>query len=352
MTLRQFKSKPETIPAATSWYLADLGEARGKQELFTRQSPQRLKVLRENAMIESAVSSNRIEGVTVDQARVRTVIFGKSPSRDRDEEEVRGYRDALKLIHEGGTKLPVSEETLLKLHRLCRGEIWDAGKYKDKDSDIIERYPDGRERVRFKTVPATKTRSFTKELVEKWQQCLEERWVHPLIAMAAFNLDFLCVHPFRDGNGRVSRLLLLLQCYHLGYDVGRYISLERLIEQSKERYYETLDQSSQGWHGGKHDPWPYVNYVLYTLRTAYREFEQRVGQTKSLRGTKTELIESAIRGFPAEFTLADLERACPSVSRDMVRRVLRDLQKSGKMECLGRGPGAPWRKKGITSKRR
>ena len=169
---------------------------------------------------------------------------------------------------------------------------------------------------------------------------------------AAFNLDFLCVHPFRDGNGRVSRLLLLLQCYHLGYDVGRYISLERLIEQSKERYYETLDQSSQGWHGGKHDPWPYVNYVLYTLRTAYREFEQRVGQTKSLRGTKTELIESAIRGFPAEFTLADLERACPSVSRDMVRRVLRDLQKSGKMECLGRGPGAPWRKKGITSKRR
>jgi len=352
MTLRQFKSKPETIPAATAWYLADLGEARGKQELFTRQSPQRLKVLRENAMIESAVSSNRIEGVTVDQARVRTVIFGKSPSRDRDEEEVRGYRDALKLIHEGGTKLPVSEETLLKLHRLCRGEIWDAGKYKDKDSDIIERYPDGRERVRFKTVPATKTRSFTKELVEKWQQCLEERWVHPLIAMAAFNLDFLCVHPFRDGNGRVSRLLLLLQCYHLGYDVGRYISLERLIEQSKERYYETLDQSSQGWHGGKHDPWPYVNYVLYTLRTAYREFEQRVGQTKSLRGTKTELIESAIRGFPAEFTLADLERACPSVSRDMVRRVLRDLQKSGKMECLGRGPGAPWRKKGITSKRR
>ncbi len=352
MTLRQFKSKPETIPAATSWYLADLGEARGKQELFTRQSPQRLKVLRENAMIESAVSSNRIEGVTVDQARVRTVIFGKSPLRDRDEEEVRGYRDALKLIHEQGAKLPVSEETLLNLHRLCRGEIWDAGKYKDKDSDIIERYPDGRERVRFKTVPATKTPSFTKELVEKWQQCLEERWVHPLIAMAAFNLDFLCVHPFRDGNGRVSRLLLLLQCYHLGYDVGCYISLERLIEQSKERYYETLDQSSQGWHGGKHDPWPYVNYVLYTLKTAYREFEQRVGQTKSPRGTKTELIESAIRGFPADFTLADLERACPSVSRDMVRRVLRDLQKSGKMECLGRGPGAPWRKKSITSKRR
>ena len=352
MTLRQFRAKPETIPVTTSWYLADLGESRGKQELFTRQSPQRLKVLRENAMIESAVSSNRIEGVTVDQARVRTVVFGKSPSRDRDEEEVRGYRDALKLIHDQGARLPVSEETLLNLHRLCRGEIWDAGKYKEKDGDIIERYPNGRERVRFRTVTAKKTPSSTKELIELWQQCLEERWVHPLIALAAFNLDFLCIHPFRDGNGRVSRLMLLLQCYHLGYDVGRYISLERLIEQNKERYYETLGQSSERWHEGRHDPWPYVNYVLYTLKSAYREFEQRVGQTKSPRGTKTELIEAAIRGFPAEFTLADLERACPSVSRDMVRRVLRDLQKSGKVGCLGRGPGALWRRKGITPKKR
>ena len=246
MTFRQLSSKPETIPATTSWYLADLGEARGKAGTLHKAVPQKLKVLRENAMIESAVSSNRIEGVTVDQARIRTVIFGKSPSRDRDEEEVRGYRDALKLIHEQGAKLHVSEETILNLHRLCRGEIWDAGKYKEKDGDIIERYPDGRERVRFKTVPAAKTPSFTKELIERWQQCLEERWVHPLIAMAAFNLDFLCVHPFRDGNGRVSRLLLLLQCYHLGYEVGRYISLERLIEQNKERYYETLEQEFRG----------------------------------------------------------------------------------------------------------
>lgn len=158
-TLRQFTSKPETIPASTSWYLADLGEARGKQELFTKQSPQRLKVLREHALIESAVSSNRIEGVTVDQARIGTVIFGKSLLRDRDEEEVRGYRDALKLIHEQGAKLPVSETTIKKLHRLTRGDIWDAGKYKDKDADIIEKYPDGRERVRFKAVLRTPIKS-------------------------------------------------------------------------------------------------------------------------------------------------------------------------------------------------
>jgi Fic family protein len=178
-----------------------------------------------------------------------------------------------------------------------------------------------------------------------------EKWVHPLIALAAFNLDFLCIHPFRDGNGRVSRLLLLLQYYHLGYEVGRYISIERLIEQNKERYYETLELSSQGWHEGKHDPWAYVNYLLYVLKTAYREFEERVGQIKSPRGAKTDLVEAAIKGFSREFSLNDLERTCPGVSRDMIRRVLRDLQKAKKVECLGRGPGALWRKKGITPKR-
>ena len=342
MTLRQFASKPETVPATTSWYLADLGEARGKQDLFTKQSPQKLRVLRESAMIESAVSSNRIEGVTVDQARIRTIIFGKSLLHDRDEQEVRGYRDALKLIHEQGNKLPISEETILNLHRMCRGEIWDAGKYKEKDGDIIERYPDGRERVRFKTVPAVKTPAFMKELIERWEQCLFDKWVHPLIAMAASNLDFLCIHPFRDGNGRVSRLLLLLQCYHLGYEVGRYISIERLIEQNKERYYETLEQSSDGWHEGKHDPWPYINFVLYTLKTTYKEFEQRVGQIASPKGAKTELVINAIGRKLGPFRISDIQKECPGVSLDLIRSILKNLRSSGKVRCLGRGQNAEW----------
>jgi len=344
MTFCQLASKPETIPATTSWYLADLGEARGKQDLFTKQSPQKMKVLRENAIIESAVSSNRIEGVTVDQTRIRTIVFGKAILRDRDEEEVRGYRDALKLIHEQGKNLPVSEETILNLHRLCRGDIWDAGRYKEKDGDIIERYPDGRERVRFKTVSTVETPAFMKGLIEKWEQCLLERWVHPLIALAASNLDFLCIHPFRDGNGRVSRLLLLLQCYHLGYEVGRYISLERLIEQNKERYYETLEQSSEGWHEGKHDPWPYVNFVLYTLKTAYREFEERVGQIASPRGAKTELISNVIGRQFGRFRISDIQKECPGVSLDLIRAVLKDLRSSGKVKCLGRGQNAEWEK--------
>jgi Fic family protein len=346
MTFRQFASKPESIPAATSWYLADLGEARGKQDLFTKQSPQKLRVLRENAMIESAVSSNRIEGVTVDQTRVRTILFGRPPLRDRNEEEVRGYRDALKLIHEQGNKLPISEETILNLHHMCRGEIWDAGKYKEKDGDIIERYPDGRGRVRFKTVPAVKTPAFMKELIERWEQCLFEKWVHPLIALTAFNLDFLCIHPFRDGNGRVSRLILLLQSYHLGYEVGRYISLERLIEQNKERYYETLEQSSEGWHKGKHDPWPYINFVLYTLKTSYRELEERVGQIASPKGAKAEMVLNAIQAQRGEFRLVDIERACPGVGREWIRILLADLKKSDQVKCSGKGPAARWVYKG------
>lgn len=345
MTFRLFEKKLASLPMTVSWYLADLGEARGKQELFTRQSPQRLKVLREHALIESAVSSNRIEGIEIDQSRIGTVIFGRPKLRDRNEEEVRGYREALKRVHEQGAKLPLTEETVKELHRFCRGEIWDAGQYKERESDIIEKYPDGRQRVRFRTVPAAETPACLRELATLWRHCNRELWVHPLIALAAFNLDFLCIHPFRDGNGRVSRLLLLLLCYHLGYEACRYISLERLIEQNKARYYETLEESSQGWHEGNHNPWPYINYLLFILKAAYKEFEQRLGQVKSPRGAKTDLVESAIRNIAGKFTLNDLQRACPGVSRDMVRRVLRDLQKSGTVECLGRGPGAAWRKK-------
>lgn len=183
-------------------------------------------------------------------------------------------------------------------------------------------------------------------LVRLWDNGLKEQWVHPLIALAGFNLDFLCVHPFRDGNGRVSRLLLLLQCYHLGFEVGKYISLERCIEQNKERYYETLETGSQGWHDGKHNPWPYIGFILYILKTAYVEFEQRVSQMSSPKGTKTTMVESAVDSFDAEFTLVELERACPGVSRDMIRKILKDLKKAGDIECQGRGPGAVWKKKG------
>jgi Fic family protein len=172
---------------ATVWYLSELSEARGKQALFTRQSPQKLKALREHALVESAISSNRIEGVEVDKSRVATLVFGKSSTHDRDEEEVRGYRNALKLVHESGSKLPVSEDTIKKLHKLSRGDIWDAGICKEMDVDIIETYADGRRRVRFRTVSAAATPSAMAEMVRSWEQGLRERWTHPLVLAAALN---------------------------------------------------------------------------------------------------------------------------------------------------------------------
>lgn len=349
-TLEQLLSDFENVPATISWYLADLGEAKGKQELFTKQSPQKLKTLREHALIESAVSSNRIEGVEINQARIGTVIFGKTLLRNRDEEEVRGYRKALDWIHEKGAKLPISEKTILKLHKMARGEIWDAGKYKEKDGDIIEKYADGRERVRFKTVTAAETPSYMEQLISHWDTCLKQKTVHPLIALAASNLDFLCIHPFRDGNGRASRLLLLLQCYHLGYEVGRFISLERLIEENKERYYETLEQSSQRWHEGKHDPWPYIGYLLYILKEAYREFEKRMEGLQNPRGEKTALITQAIRQLPEVFRIADIQRKCPGISVDMIRKVLKDLRAESRTKCLGMGKAAQWKRVGKWAK--
>jgi Fic family protein len=343
-TLKRFESPLSNIPTSTAWYLSDLGEAKGKQELFTRQSPQKLKTLREHALIESAVSSNRIEGVEIEPSRIRTVVFGKAHLRDRDEEEVRGYRKALDLVHSRGANLPISEETIRRLHALSRGGLGDAGEYKQIENDIIEVSPGGRRRVRFRTVRAAHTPGAMASLVQHWNTLLHNRTIQPLIAIGAFNLDFLCIHPFRDGNGRTSRLLLLLQCYHFGLEVGRYISLERLIELNKERYYETLGLSSDGWHQNRHDPWPAINFFLYTLVDASREFESRVGATASPKGEKTAMVQAAIEATSGPFRVADLRDACPGVSIDLIRQVLKKLRTEGRVECLGRGQRAQWRR--------
>lgn len=345
-TLELLQNRMVQIPMSVSWYLSDIGRAQGLQELFLRQSPQRLKVLREHAIAQSAVSSNRIEGVEIDRSRIGTVLFGHPSLRNRDEEEIAGYRNALNLIHSQSQKLPVSEETILKLHSMTRGEIWDAGKYKDKPVDIIEKRHDGSQFVRFSSVSPENTPGFTKKMIEMWTEQIRERDVSPLVIIAAFNLDFLCIHPFRDGNGRVSRLLLLLTCYHIGIQVGRYISLERLIEENKERYYETLKLSSKGWHEGKHDPWPYIGFLLFIIKKAYDEFEGRAGQMPVQKGEKSEMVIKAIQKQNDSFRLVDIENACPGVGRDWIRTILFDLKKKGFSTCSGKGRAARWKYNG------
>ena len=204
--------------------------------------------------------------------------------------------------------------------------------------------------VRFRPVSAAQTRG-SGGMCLAYRYAVDQEHIPPLLAIACLVLDFLCIHPFRDGNGRVSRLLTLLALYQHGYEVGHYISLERLVEESREDYYEVLRRSSEGWHEGRHDLLPWLNYFLVILRRAYREFEARAGQVRTPRGAKTGLIEAAIDAFVGEFTLTDLERACQALVETWVRRVLRELQKSGKVECRGRGPGAPWRRRGNVLER-
>lgn len=339
------------VPLSTLWLITDIAESKGKQGLFARQAPQRLKALKETALIQSVESSNRIEGVTVDAARLRPLVLGQAKPRDRSEEEISGYRQALSLIHTNAADLQIDQALIQRLHQIIQAGSGDAGKWKSVNNEIVELRPGQPPRIRFVPTTADATPAAMDELCLAYRHVIAQGLAHPLVAIATLVLDFLCIHPFRDGNGRVSRLLTLLALYQNGYEVGRYIGLERLVEEAKEDYYESLRRSSEGWHEGQNDLLPWLNHFLSVLRRAYRELEKEADSTKSPRGAKTTLIEDAINSFAGEFTLEELKRACPGASQDLVRKVLRDLKEQGKVISLGRGPGAAWKKRGNIPER-
>ena len=323
--------------------LNDIAEARGRQGFFVRQSPQALRSLRDTAVIQSAESSNRIEGVTVARDRLYPLVLGKAKPRDRSEQEVQDYRRGLNTIQTDYDSLAIAPDTLRRLHALCQSASGDAGQYKRADNDI-EEFPPGRPPVvRFRCVSAEETPAAVDEHCLRYRHALDQDNLPPLIAIAALVLDFLCIHPFRDGNGRVSRLLTLLALYQNGFEVGRYISLERLVEDSREDYYASLQISSLGWHQGTHDLAPWFNYFFAIIRRAYVELEERSGEFNASRGAKSEQVLAAIRAQPGEFRVNDLLRACPGVSREWIRKLLARLKKSGVVTCEGRGPSARWR---------
>ncbi|RPH86926.1 MAG: Fic family protein, partial [Deltaproteobacteria bacterium] len=297
------------IPQGTVWLLESLAECRGKQALYEAQSPQILKVLREVALVESTESSNRIEGVTVDRDRLRPLVLGRSKPRDRSEAEIVGYRRALSWIHTSHEKISIEPSTILRLHALAQGGTsGDAGQWKKKQNDIIEIHPDGRRKVRFQPLEPKLVPAAMEELCLSFRDVIQQEKVVALMSVAALILDFLCIHPFRDGNGRVSRLLTLLALYHQSYFVGRYVSLERLVEQTKESYYESLKNSSAGWPDGKHDLFPWFNYFLSNIRMAYREFEERATRVRPVQGSKTDLVVYALENVQCPFGIADIER--------------------------------------------
>ena len=340
------RSRVDHVPTATAWLLAEIAEARGKQELFTRQAPQVLRALRETALVQSVESSNRIEGIEVAPKRLRPLVLGRAKPADRTEAELQGYREVLRLIDTDADGLTVTPALVRRFHRMIQPGSGDAGKWKRADNEIVELRAGSAPVVRFKPVAARETLRAMADLCRAYRHTLDQTKVPALLADALLVLDFLCIHPFRDGNGRVSRLLTLLALHQHGYEVGRYISLERLVEEAREDYYDVLQRSSQGWHDASHDWQPWANFYLGVIHRAYRQFEDRAGQFKEARGAKRALVEAAVAGMTGRFTMAQLERACVGVSRDMVRRVLRELQRAGKVACLGRGPGAEWTRKG------
>ena len=335
-------SKLTALPINVGWQLESIAEKRGHQDLYTKQSPEQLARLREYAMVESAVSSNRIEGIEVEGDRVGTIVFGNGIMKDRDEEEVRGYRKALDLIHTAADALPLSLETICRLHALSRPSIWDSGKFRTKPCEIVQTYEDGSSRIRYRAVAPENVVPELEAAIEAYENTVMAGRLSPLIALAAFNLDFLCIHPFRDGNGRVSRLLLLFLLYRLGYEAGRYVSIERMIELSKDRYYETLEKSSVGWHEGRQDIWPYVNYVLYTIDETYDEFENRFASAGQKRGEKSRSVVSVLNGTEGRFTVRDIEWKCPGVSKETIKSVLKAHPDC--FVCEGRGVAARWLK--------
>ncbi len=320
-----------------------LGEFRGRQVLYSEQSPEVLDTLRRVAMIQSVESSNRIEGITVLPERLSELVVSKTTPRDRPEQEVAGYREVLDDIHLHHATMQLSTKLILGWHRtMYRYTGEKRGQWKPRDNAITEVRPDGRQVVRFRPASALVTPAFMRRLVDLFDQSLAESRTDPLLLIAGFVLDFECIHPFMDGNGRIGRLLTLLLLYQAGYEVGRYISLERIVEESKETYYEALRRSSEGWHQARHDLRPWWEYFLGMLTAAYNEFEARVGAITSARGAKREMVRRAIDRLPDPFTIADLRRACAGVSLPTLKRALTEMSKEGKIKRLGAGPGARW----------
>ncbi|NYZ69630.1 Fic family protein [Endozoicomonas sp. SM1973] len=324
--------------------LRAIGEYKGKQILYAHQKPDVLNSMQKVALVESSESSNRLEGIIVSTERVRDLVLHDSTPCDRSEQEVAGYRDALELIHESAQYMPFSCNVICQLHNLIYRYLpQDGGRWKSMDNDIVEKSPDGRIlRVRFQTVSVVETPAAMEQLELNYKDVINR--YDALVIIPLVILDFLCIHPFSDGNGRSARLLTLLLLYQAGYEVGKFISLERVFEDTKDDYYATLERSSQHWHQGLHDPIPWLNYFWGVMIRAYKEFEARVDQVNinTSKGTKSQMVRAYILNQIKPFAISDIANNLPGVSHETIRNVIRELKSVGAIQLQGKGRGAKW----------
>ncbi len=320
-------------------YLAQIHEMKGRQNLLIEAQKDALAELLEIAKIQSTEASNRIEGIITTDERLKKIVMNKTTPKGRSEREIAGYRDVLNTIHENYDFIPVRPGMILQLHRdlykFSNSGI--GGSFKNSDNIIAEELPDGTKRVRFQPVPAWETSEAMDALCNAFQEALTDPEMDPLLLMPMFILDFLCIHPFNDGNGRMSRLLTLLLLYRSGYFVGRYISIERLIADSRETYCELLQDSSTGWHEGTNDYLPFVRYMLGIVIAAYREFVSRVDVLITRGLSKPERVREIIRSTTGKITKTQIMKQCPDISQKTVERALAEMLKNGEILKISGG---------------
>lgn len=345
MSFRNKKLKNEKIPMEIVRLIGKINEYKGKQNLYLDQSPQLLEKLKEVAIVQSTKSSNSIEGIVITDKRLKEIMKDNIDPDDRSEGEIAGYKDVLNTIHTSYNSIPINSNIILQLHRnLYKYVSAEGGRWKNQDNVIEEIMPDGKRYVRFEPLSAAKTPAAMDELSNYLNQAIKDEDIEPLILIGAFILDFLSIHPFNDGNGRMARLLTLLLLYKFDYKVGRYISLEKIIEESKSSYYESLKKSSVGWHQGDHNLFIWLEYFLGILLAAYKEFEDRVGLIRNKKGNKSYRVEQAIKNTLGTFEKEDIRKACPDVSESTINRVFSNLKEEGVIEVLSKGRNAEWRR--------
>ena len=318
--------------------IAAIYKEAGKQELYLKQRPNELEKLVEIAKIQSTEASNAIEGIVTTNTRIRQLVEEKTTPKNRDEQEIAGYRDVLSIIHESYDAIPLSKNYILQLHKIMYSHMNNpmAGQTKNVQNYISATFPDGHTEILFTPLAPFETPEALDRICEEYNKVIGNMELEPLIAIPIFIHDFLCIHPFNDGNGRMSRLLTTLLLYRSGFYVGKYISLEAKIAKNKDLYYDALNRAQHGWHEGTEDANPFIKYLLGTILAAYKDFGDRFAIVEE-KLPAIDMVRKAALNKIGRFTKQDIREQCPSLSLSSVEAALRKMVASGELKREGTG---------------
>lgn len=310
----------------------------GKQELYLKQRPEQLEKLVDIAKVQSTEASNAIEGIVTTNTRIRQIVNEQTTPKNRDEQEIAGYRDALNIIHDSFDAIPITQNYILQLHKIMYSHMNNplAGRTKTVQNYISATYPDGHTETLFIPLAPYETPEALDRICEEYNRVIGNMELEPLIAIPIFIHDFLCIHPFNDGNGRMSRLLTALLLYRSGFYVGKYISLEAKIAKNKDLYYNSLAKSQTGWHEGNENAVPFIKYILGTILAAYKDFEERMSLVET-KLTTTETVRRASKNKIGRFNKQDIRELCPAISDSSIEGALRKLVATGELKKEGKG---------------